>query len=52
MLEINVYLESEATSFFADTDLSFRLILWLLELDSGNLEVHGSHSVKDWLASV
>ena len=29
------YLESEATSFPADTAHPFRLIPWLLELDSG-----------------
>ena len=30
-----LHLESEATSFFSDTAHPFRLISWLLELDSG-----------------
>ena len=37
------YLESEATSFFADTAHPFRLIPWLLELDSG---IIGDYSVN------
>ena len=38
MLEIHVvpYLESEATTFPADTAHPFRLIPWLLELDSSS----------------
>ena len=33
-------LESEATSFPADTTHPFRLIPWLLELDSGSRVYH------------
>ena len=35
VLHVVLNLESEATSFFTDTTHPFRLIPWLLELDSG-----------------
>ena len=42
-------LESEATSFFTDTTHPFRLIPWLLELDSGSWRGRkGSELVGLW----